>query len=111
MFHGKGEVRPLHLSKCCTHKEVTIHLRPSQANSGHEEATRRPRGAAVQLNPPFQNGHVTCSLNTVLQEEVMSPHLRAFLESHRELLAADLCLSADGGQVSEQQGGISLGLR
>ena len=41
----------------------------------------------------------------------MSPHLRAFLEAHRGLLAADLCLSADGGQVAEHSGGILLGLR
>ena len=69
----------------------------------------------------------------------MSPNIKAFLDSHKSLLAADLCLSADGGQVrftqaeihiitsvslpqstlvlphldqvSEHQGGILLGLR
>eukprot|EP00798_Chlamydomonas_sp_ICE-L_P026152 gene26152-11877_t len=44
------------------------------------------------------------------EEELMSPNLKPFLESHRELLAADLVLSADGGQISETQGAIGLGL-
>ncbi|KAL6753947.1 hypothetical protein V8C86DRAFT_407171 [Haematococcus lacustris] len=45
------------------------------------------------------------------QEEIMSPHLSQFLEAERDLLAADLVMSADGGQPGEGQGGISLGLR
>lgn len=44
-------------------------------------------------------------------QEVLSPHLRPFLKAHASLLACDLVLSADGGQISEHQGGISLGLR
>ena len=49
------------------------------------------------------------------EEEIMSPYLSAFLDKHgpagSKLLAADLALSADGGQPAADQGGISLGLR
>ncbi|GIL53251.1 hypothetical protein Vafri_8907 [Volvox africanus] len=45
------------------------------------------------------------------QEEVMSPHLTAFLQRHAGRLVADLALSADGGQPAADRGGISLGLR
>ena len=41
----------------------------------------------------------------------MSPNLKAFMQQHRALLAADLCLSADGRQITEEKGGILLGLR
>ncbi|KAG2482711.1 hypothetical protein HYH03_018368 [Edaphochlamys debaryana] len=45
------------------------------------------------------------------EEEVMSPHLPAFLRAHAARLAADVVLSADGGQPGPEVGGISLGLR
>jgi acetylornithine deacetylase/succinyl-diaminopimelate desuccinylase-like protein len=37
------------------------------------------------------------------QEEIGSPQLRAFLSTHRDLLACDLVVSADGGQYGEDQ--------
>ncbi|KAK9909549.1 hypothetical protein WJX75_003981 [Coccomyxa subellipsoidea] len=45
------------------------------------------------------------------QEEIGSPNLAELLVEHKELLAADMALSADGGQISEKQAGIVLGLR
>ena len=39
------------------------------------------------------------------QEEIGSPHLAELLKSHKKLLAADMALSADGGQISESQVG------
>lgn len=45
------------------------------------------------------------------EEEVGSPHLEPFLAKHRGLLAADFVLSADGGQIAEDQPGLTLGLR
>lgn len=45
------------------------------------------------------------------EEEVGSPHLHPFLARHRDLLAADFVLSADGGQIAEDQPGLTLGLR
>jgi acetylornithine deacetylase/succinyl-diaminopimelate desuccinylase-like protein len=45
------------------------------------------------------------------QEEVGSPQLREFLEDHKEMFSADVALSADGGQISSKQPGISTGLR
>ena len=45
------------------------------------------------------------------EEEVGSPHLDAFLATHAQLLACDFVLSADGGQISETQPSLSLGLR
>lgn len=41
----------------------------------------------------------------------MSPHLTPFLRRHAGRLAADLALSADGGQPAADRGGLSLGLR
>lgn len=46
------------------------------------------------------------------QEEIGSPNLAAFLEKHRDLFSdVDVALSADGGQISESQPGISTGFR
>ena len=45
------------------------------------------------------------------QEEIGSPQLGQFVRSHRELLACDFALSADGGQWSEEQPTLLLSLR
>ncbi|MGB5986805.1 MAG: dipeptidase, partial [Desulfobacterales bacterium] len=45
------------------------------------------------------------------QEEIGSPHLPAFVEDHKSLLTCDLILSADGGQFSEEQPALVMGLR
>ncbi|KAL4448121.1 hypothetical protein ABPG75_005340 [Micractinium tetrahymenae] len=45
------------------------------------------------------------------EEEVGSPHLEPFLAKYKDLLAADFVLSADGGQIAEDQPGLTLGLR
>ncbi len=42
------------------------------------------------------------------QEEIGSPQLPAFVALHRDLLACDLVLSADGGQYGEDQPGLTL---
>jgi Acetylornithine deacetylase/Succinyl-diaminopimelate desuccinylase and related deacylases len=42
------------------------------------------------------------------QEEIGSPQLPSFIASHRDLLACDLVLSADGGQYDEDQPGVML---
>jgi acetylornithine deacetylase/succinyl-diaminopimelate desuccinylase-like protein len=45
------------------------------------------------------------------QEEIGSPQLPEFIASHRNLLACDLVLSADGGQWEEDQPALQIGLR
>jgi len=45
------------------------------------------------------------------QEEIGSPQLPDFIASHRDLLACDLVLSADGGQFSEDEPALLVGLR
>lgn len=45
------------------------------------------------------------------QEEIGSPQLPAFVASHRDLLACDLAISADGGQWSEEQPVLPIGLK
>jgi acetylornithine deacetylase/succinyl-diaminopimelate desuccinylase-like protein len=45
------------------------------------------------------------------QEEIGSPQLPPFVAAHRELLACDLVVSSDGGQWSETEPSILLGLR
>ena len=45
------------------------------------------------------------------QEEVGSPDFGAFLTSHKSLLEADYALSADGGQMFQDQGVLAIGLR
>ncbi|MBC7239698.1 MAG: peptidase dimerization domain-containing protein, partial [Chloroflexi bacterium] len=45
------------------------------------------------------------------QEEIGSPHLSPFIEAHKDLLACDLVLSADGGQFSETQPSLTISLR
>lgn len=58
-------------------------------------------------------GRLPLNIKVMLEgeEEVGSPHLDAFLAAHAPLLAADFVLSADGGQISETQPSLSLGLR
>ena len=43
--------------------------------------------------------------------QIGSPFLEAFLTKHAQTLACDFVLSADGGQLSETQPSITLGLR
>lgn len=45
------------------------------------------------------------------QEEIGSPQLEAFMPQHVERFACDMVLSADGGQYSEEQPAILIGLR
>ncbi len=45
------------------------------------------------------------------QEEIGSPQLSDFLDKHAEKFAADLCFSADGGQISEKQPRVFTSLR
>jgi acetylornithine deacetylase/succinyl-diaminopimelate desuccinylase-like protein len=45
------------------------------------------------------------------QEEIGSPQMPDFISSHRELLACDLVLSADGGQWDENQPALIIGRR
>ena len=45
------------------------------------------------------------------QEEIGSPQIPDFVAAHRELLACDLALSSDGGQWSETEPAILVGLR
>jgi acetylornithine deacetylase/succinyl-diaminopimelate desuccinylase-like protein len=45
------------------------------------------------------------------QEEIGSPQLGEFIPKHKELLACDMVLSSDGGQWSESQPLILVGLR
>jgi acetylornithine deacetylase/succinyl-diaminopimelate desuccinylase-like protein len=45
------------------------------------------------------------------QEEIGSPQMPDFISSHRELLACDLVLSADGGQWEEHQPVLIVGRR
>lgn len=45
------------------------------------------------------------------EEEILSPHLAEFIESHRQLLSCDLALSADGLQWGEDQPSLLVGLK
>jgi len=45
------------------------------------------------------------------QEEIGSPQLPEFVAAHRDLLACDMVVSADGGQWAEDQPQLILGLR
>ncbi len=45
------------------------------------------------------------------QEEIGSPQLPEFMEKHKDLLACDLALSADGGQWGEDQPSLMLGFK
>ena len=45
------------------------------------------------------------------QEEIGSPQLESFLDKHGEKFAADLCFSADGGQISEDKPRVITSLR
>lgn len=58
-------------------------------------------------------GHLPVSVKFFLEgeEEVGSPHLAPFVESHKELLAADACIWESGGVNWEGQPHIVLGLK
>jgi acetylornithine deacetylase/succinyl-diaminopimelate desuccinylase-like protein len=45
------------------------------------------------------------------QEEIGSPNLENFIAAHKDQLACDLVVSADGGQWSEDQPALMIGLR
>lgn len=45
------------------------------------------------------------------EEEIGSSHLAAFIEKHRDLLAADICLNPDAGMLGPDQPAITYALR
>ncbi len=45
------------------------------------------------------------------EEETGSENLAQLVRQKRKLLAADLAVSTDGGQISESQGGIPVSMR
>jgi acetylornithine deacetylase/succinyl-diaminopimelate desuccinylase-like protein len=45
------------------------------------------------------------------QEEIGSPQMPPFMEKHRDRLSSDLVISADGGQVGEDQPGLFIGFK
>ncbi len=45
------------------------------------------------------------------QEEIGSPQIGPFLAAHKDLLACDMALNADGGQYSETEPALLVGLR
>jgi acetylornithine deacetylase/succinyl-diaminopimelate desuccinylase-like protein len=45
------------------------------------------------------------------QEEIGSPNMPPFIAQHKELLACDMVISADGGQWAEDQPELTVGLR
>ncbi|MBN1380529.1 MAG: dipeptidase [Deltaproteobacteria bacterium] len=45
------------------------------------------------------------------QEEIGSPGVEQIVADHRDLLACDFVLNADGGQYSEDRGGLLVGLK
>ncbi|MBI4234463.1 MAG: M20/M25/M40 family metallo-hydrolase [Chloroflexi bacterium] len=58
-------------------------------------------------------GRLPCAVKFILEgeEEVGSPHLGAFVEGHRGLLAADGCIWEGGGVSWEGQPQVTLGLK
>ena len=58
-------------------------------------------------------GRLPLNIKVLLEgeEEIGSPNLEPFLQQHAKLLACDFVLSADGGQMSETQPSLTLGLR
>jgi hypothetical protein len=78
--------------------------------------TGRPTRRAAPISSPFL--HPASVPSPFLsfrqgQEEIGSPHLAAFLKRHGAELYGDVdvAISADGGQISEAQPGVSTGFR
>lgn len=72
-------------------------------------------GAVQAVEAIVRGGNGLSSLNVKIlvegEEEVLSPYLEPFLAKHRDLLAADVALSADGSQLSATEPTITLGFR
>ncbi len=62
---------------------------------------------------PEDRGKLPVNLKFIFegQEEIGSPQFVPFVAEHKELLAADLVISADGGQESEDQPVLLVGLK
>jgi acetylornithine deacetylase/succinyl-diaminopimelate desuccinylase-like protein len=60
-----------------------------------------------------EEGSLPVNLKYILegQEEIGSPQLPDFVKSHRDLLACDLVISGDGGQFSEDQPALMIGMK
>ncbi len=87
-----------------TSPRLTLLLKPAR------HTVLRPQAIEALLRT---GGRLPLNVKVMLEgeEEVGSPHLDAFLTAHAQLLACDFVLSADGGQISESQPSLSLGLR
>ena len=61
----------------------------------------------------LRSGRLRCNVKFLLEgeEEIGSPHLDAFLESHRDLLCADVVVASDTSMLGADMPGITTGLR
>ena len=64
------------------------------------EAVQKSGGCPVNVKFVFEG-----------EEEIGSLHFRSFVEGHKELLKADICLNPDAGMVNSQTPTITYGLR
>ena len=70
-------------------------------------------GTLKALESLKSNGGIPLNVKVLIEgeEEIGSKHLGAFIDQHRDLLQADLCLNADSGILAPDMPSITYGLR
>jgi acetylornithine deacetylase/succinyl-diaminopimelate desuccinylase-like protein len=84
-----------------------LHARGASDMKGQVVATLKAVEAIVK------NGGLPANVKFMIEgeEEIGSPNLVEFMESHKELLAADFCLNPDAGMLGKELPSITYALR
>ncbi|MBI3537535.1 MAG: M20/M25/M40 family metallo-hydrolase [Chloroflexi bacterium] len=92
-----------------TVRDGALYARGSKDDKGELIA----RLAAVDAARSAHNGELPCGVTFVVEgeEEIGSPHIAEFVQTHKELLKSDCAIWEEGGMDSEGRPVISLGRR
>ena len=90
-----------------TQRGDSLHARGSSDMKGQVVATLKAVESIVE------KGELPCNIKFMIEgeEEIGSPNLVEFMESHKELLAADFCLNPDAGMLGKELPSITYALR
>lgn len=90
-----------------TQRGDSLHARGSSDMKGQVVATLKAVESIVK------NGEFPANIKFMLEgeEEIGSPNLVGFMESHKELLSADFCLNPDAGMLGKELPSITYALR
>jgi acetylornithine deacetylase/succinyl-diaminopimelate desuccinylase-like protein len=115
LIYGHFDVQPVDPVSLWTHPPFAPHIEAGRVYArGASDDKGNMLVPILALEAMLKSvGHLPVNVKLFFegQEEIGSPQIGAFLPQHKERFACDMVLSADGGQYSESEPAILVGLR